>query len=142
MDNFLNLIKTIFSKKKYKLVDCYRDFEGMDTFTGVVKDRNNTIVYYVNGKLHREDGPAVEWFNGDKDWYLNGKLHREDGPAIESVTSNKLWYLNGKLHREDGPAIECDNGDRAWWLNGELYGENDDFTNDSWIRLVKLELLK
>ena len=21
--------------------------------------------------------------NGDKSWYLNGKLHREDGPAIE-----------------------------------------------------------
>ena len=21
--------------------------------------------------------------NGDKEWYLNGKLHREDGPAIE-----------------------------------------------------------
>ena len=23
------------------------------------------------------------WANGDKSWYLNGKLHREDGPAIE-----------------------------------------------------------
>ena len=23
--------------------------------------------------------------NGDKCWYLNGKRHREDGPAIEAV---------------------------------------------------------
>ena len=50
LDNFLNLIKTIFSKKKYKLVDCYRDFEGMDTFTGVVKDKWGDVAYYLNGK--------------------------------------------------------------------------------------------
>jgi len=31
--------------------------------------------------LHREDGPAVEWYNGSKEWYKNAKLHREDGPA-------------------------------------------------------------
>ena len=23
------------------------------------------------------------WSNGDKDWFLNDKLHREDGPAME-----------------------------------------------------------
>jgi hypothetical protein len=39
--------------------------------------------WFLNGKLHREDGPAVEWTNGSKSWYLNGNLHREDGPAIE-----------------------------------------------------------
>ena len=28
--------------------------------------------------------PTVKvWANGDKAWCLNGKLHREDGPAIE-----------------------------------------------------------
>ena len=55
--------------------------------------------------------------NGDKSWYLNGKLHREDGPAFEWSDGDKSWYLNGKLHREDGPAIECANGDKHWWLN-------------------------
>lgn len=39
--------------------------------------------HYRNDVLHREDGPAVEWFNVDKWWYIDGKLHREDGPAIE-----------------------------------------------------------
>ena len=32
--------------------------------------------------------------NGDKFWYLNGKLHREDGPAIECTSGDKSWCLN------------------------------------------------
>ena len=36
------------------------------------------------------------WANGDKYWYLNGKLHREDGPAVEYANGSKFWYLNGK----------------------------------------------
>ena len=50
--------------------------------------------------------------DGDKRWYLNGLLHRINGPALEYATGNKEWYLNGKIHREDGPAIEYANGDR------------------------------
>ena len=34
--------------------------------------------------------------NGNKRWYLNGKLHREDGPAVEGSNGSKTWYLNGK----------------------------------------------
>ena len=33
--------------------------------------------WYINGKFHREDGPAVEWTNGDKFWYLDGKQYTE-----------------------------------------------------------------
>lgn len=75
--------------------------------------------WYLNGKLHREDGPAVEYANGEKCWYLNGKRHREDGPAIEYVNGDRKWYLNGNLHREDGTAVEYANGDKYWYLNGK-----------------------
>ena len=34
--------------------------------------------------------------NGDKEWSLNGKLHREDGPAEEWANGSKFWWLNGK----------------------------------------------
>ena len=44
--------------------------------------------------------------DGTKEWYLNNKLHREDGPALEYPTGTKRWYLNGKYHREEGPATE------------------------------------
>ncbi len=66
----------------------------------------------------------VEVYNdGSKIWCLNGKLHREDGPAIDSVDGTKQWYLNGKYHREDGPAIEWANGDKYWFLNDTQYTE-------------------
>jgi hypothetical protein len=57
---------------------------------------NGTKSWYLNGKRHREDGPAIEWPNGDKSWWLNGNLHREDGPAFEWSSGHKEWYLNDK----------------------------------------------
>ena len=63
--------------------------------------------------------------NGDKFWWLNDKLHREDGPAYESANGNKFWYLNDKLHREDGPAMEWANGDKEWFLNDEEVTEEE-----------------
>ena len=56
---------------------------------------------------------------GDKEWYLNGKLHREDGPAFERANGDKEWWLNDKRHRLDGPAIECINGDKLYFIYGE-----------------------
>ena len=57
--------------------------------------------------------------NGTKEWYLNGKLHREDGPAVERASGTKQWLLNGSLHREDGPALEWADGTKSWSLNDE-----------------------
>ena len=90
----------------------------MITYT-VKVDEYKTKWWYLNDKLHREDGPAVEWADGSKWWYLNGKRHREDGPAIEWADGSKWWYLNGKFHREDGPAAEWANGSKYWYLNGD-----------------------
>jgi len=44
--------------------------------------------------LHREDGPAVEYITGDKQWYRNGVHHRMDGPAKDYVKGFKAWYVN------------------------------------------------
>ena len=82
-----------------------------------------TKEWYLNGKRHREDGPAIEWADGYKEWYLNGKLHREDGPAVEYADGHKRWYLNGSRHREDGPAVECADGTKEWYLNGICLSE-------------------
>ena len=97
----------------------------MKTYTVEVNDNgdNGDKAWYLNGKLHREDGPAVERADGYKAWYLNGKLHREDGPAIEWGSGYKYWYLNGKCHREDGPAIEYANGSKYWYLYGKQLSE-------------------
>jgi len=62
---------------------------------------------------------TVKVFPDAKRWYLDELLHREDGPAIEYTNGDKYWWLNGKLHRENGPAVEWSNGDKYWFLNGE-----------------------
>jgi hypothetical protein len=63
--------------------------------------------------------------DGDKFWYLNGKLHREDGPAEEWAIGSKTWWLKGNIHRENGPAIERRNGYKAWYLNNEHLTEEE-----------------
>jgi len=62
----------------------------------------------------------VELDNGAKYWFLNGKRHRENGPAIEDANGSKFWYLNDQLHREDGPAVEFVDGSKAWYLNNNF----------------------
>lgn len=78
------------------------------------------ISWRVNGKQHRENGPALEWFAGDDkgmmQWWKNGKLHREDGPAIIKP-HGMYWFVNGKRHREDGPAEVSDYGCQGWYVN-------------------------
>jgi hypothetical protein len=86
----------------------------------VVITKYHTI-WYLNGNLHRVDGPAVEFANGDKEWYLNGKRHRVDEPSIEYANGDKIWCLNEEPHRVDGPAMEYANGDKEWYLNGKLH---------------------
>ena len=58
--------------------------------------------------------------DGTKHWYLNGKLHREGGPAVERSDGTKRWFLNGERHREDGPAVEWSDGEKWWYLNDGL----------------------
>jgi hypothetical protein len=68
---------------------------------GLHINADDTKRWWLNGRLHRTDGPAVEYANGDKMWYLNGRRHREDGPAIERADGNKIWYLNGQEYSFD-----------------------------------------
>ena len=34
------------------------------------------------------------------EWSLNGNLHREDGPALEYTDGTKFWYLDGEQYTE------------------------------------------
>ena len=59
-------------------------------------DVYDTRRYYNSaGQLHREDGPAIEWPNGSKEWCQNGLRHRTDGPAIEWADGDCWWFLFG-----------------------------------------------
>ena len=68
---------------------------------------------------------------GIKMWFVNGKYHREDGPAVINENDGyKAWYINNNLHRIDGPARIYPSGNKEWWINGK------NITNEveNWIR--------
>ena len=101
------------------------------TYTVKVND-NGDKFWYLDGKRHRTDGPAMlEFADGSKSWYLDGKCHRTDGPAVEWANGSKEWYQDNKLHRVDGPAIEYANGNKEWYLDGNK------LTHAQWLEAVK-----
>ena len=58
-------------------------------------------------------------------WIMDGKPHREDGPALIHADGAQEWYVDGKRHREDGPAVICADGTQVWFLNGASYTEDE-----------------
>ena len=102
-------------------------------------DSNGSKHWYLNGKLHREDGPAIESADSSKSWWLNGKLHREDGPAVEWASGSKTWYLNDKPHREDGPAVEWVDGSKFWYLNGKRVTEEEHKATMNFVEEMTME---
>jgi hypothetical protein len=74
---FKNTYEKIF-KNVYEIIYCKDDsyqkvFDNKDFY--YLESINDN--YYKGYLLHREDGPAIECSNGDKDWFLNGKWYTE-----------------------------------------------------------------
>jgi hypothetical protein len=88
-------------------------------------DNAGNKCWWLNNRIHREDGPAIESANGHKSWYLYGDCHRIDGPAIEYADGDAWWYSEGKLHRADGPAVEYADGRKGWWLHSTHLSFNE-----------------
>jgi len=55
---------------------------------------------YVNISEEAKKGKSycVEFADGSKGWFVKGLYHREDGPAILTYNGEKYWYLNGQLY--------------------------------------------
>ena len=68
-----------------------------------------TKFWSLNGKRHREDGPAIEWADGDKSWCLKGKILTEaehkakTDPTVEMTMEEicKALGKNVKVKRND-----------------------------------------
>ena len=61
-------------------------------------NKRGTKFWYLNGKLHREDGPAIEYPNGDGFWYLNGKMMPKPARPnpVEEMTMEEICKALGK----------------------------------------------
>lgn len=55
-----------------------------------------------------------------------GKLHREDGPAIEYEDGFKQWHIHGMHHSVDGPATICPDGKTVWVVRGVRLDQNEE----------------
>ena len=79
------------------------------------------IFFKNNDKIPEERRHGIyEVENWGTYYYVNGKLHRKDGPAYERYDGYKAWHINDKLHRLDGPAVDC-GGYKQYWIKGLLY---------------------
>jgi hypothetical protein len=86
-------------------------------------------LWLQDGKLHREDGPAViETYEGSEEEARRRGVY--DSKATYSIEPGRLyrevWIQNGKLHREDAPAVIV-HGPRIWYF-GE--SSNHDFISN------------
>lgn len=116
--------------KRYELIVSYftppLDIDFVN-FYGIFHDTNKTIFHYQNGKLHRENGPAMEFFDGSKIWMQDGMYHRKDGPAVIESDGYKAWWFNDELHRINGPAVEYLDGRKEYYIEGIHYSDSQDY---------------
>lgn len=49
-----------------------------------------------DGKLHRIGAPAVIWLDGTEVWYKDGVIHNDNGPAYTTRDGEKNFYLFGE----------------------------------------------
>jgi len=63
----------------------------------MIKYTNISIKEYYNlsEKERQTKSYCVEYFDVTKFWYINGKRHREDGPAAIYSSGRKYWWLYG-----------------------------------------------
>lgn len=105
----------------------------------IVFDEGELRACWLNGGklLHNEDGPAVEFTNGDVEYRQNGKLHRVDGPAIVCVDGHKEWYRYDLLHNEEGPAVVYAEtgygGVKVGWSEDEYWLEGMEYEMEEWV---------
>jgi hypothetical protein len=115
---------TVTSEVDNKCVVWKMDGKRHRTDGPAVIHANGYQAWYLDGKRHRTDDPAFIRADGYQAWYLDDKPHRADGPAVIDSDGSQWWYLDGKRHRTDGPAVIHANGSQ-WWLDGKEYTEKE-----------------
>jgi hypothetical protein len=61
---------------------------------------DGTQTWWLNGKCHREDGPAYIDSNGTQEWYLNGiKLTEDEFNNRKNSCDGKIVEIDGKKYK-------------------------------------------
>lgn len=80
---------------------------------------------YKDGKLHSyDDRPIYTIYS--RIWYKEGIIHRDIGPARISHNGAECHYENGKLRSSnDIPAVTHPNGSEVYIMNDKIHRDND-----------------
>ena len=109
---------------------------SVEDYPAIVILPDNEQRWLHHGRLHRPEELGPAWIKPQNDievYYRDGHIHRENGPAMISPRASK-WYKYGNLHRLDGPAVirhsvnkfEPINPSKyEWWVNGYQYSFDD-----------------
>lgn len=76
----------------------------------------------------------------EQNWYLNNKLHREEGPSFVSIKRNSItleWHAEGKLHRKDGPSHVF-----IYDQKGTIISDSSWYEHGKWIKTKRTESIK
>lgn len=97
------------------------------------RDKVKNLTRNAKNQLHSiNDQPSRLYENGSCDWHKNGKLHRENGPAVIDFDLDMNLYeeyqRNGRIHNPNGPAQIWYNGNTpekiSWWWQGSRMSFN------------------
>ena len=112
------------------------DYWDGENWLTVEKNNNFERHYYTRKLQHNKKTPREFFFKIDgtiaKEYYLNGDLHRKDGPAVinyyinNNVIVSEIYIQYGNFHRKDGPAFVFYNNDgnifnKNYFFNGKEY---------------------
>ena len=128
-----NRILCVYEKETVNDRDILTSAKGIGMFV----DHNNIEIWFKDGKVHREDGPAYisNIVRRAERWYKNGLLHREGGPAMTFSNGSKEWFRYGVRTREDGPAAINADGSFSWY-----WKDNYCPSFDIWCEYAKFSL--
>ena len=123
-EEYLNKCKTEFLDKVNATRNNMKEYK--------VKQYGDRIEWYLNDKLHREDGPAIEYANGDRWWCLNGQQYSEQeflnkmSPApttewvlVECVSQFRTRYM-----------VEAPRGKSEWALDTVVMNDAEEFSQE------------
>lgn len=73
--------------RKIRVTITARNNIFIKNFSGGICDVYRIIYYFSEGLIHNKNGPAIEHYNGGKEWYLNGFQYSEE----------KYWDMMNKI---------------------------------------------
>ena len=80
-----------------QLVNYNKAFAVVDTFKTMIF---GNIIYRNSKGYHCLDGPAfVDTNSTFKSWWVNGKRHREDGPAVINEDASVEWWYDDEQYK-------------------------------------------